>query len=55
LGLQSRKIDNPADAILLITGDKKVGNIVMTVEVLALATMLVEPMTSTEFNATHDN
>jgi len=53
-GFQVGKVHNSADGILRIPGYKKVGYVIVTVEVFAFSAMLVQTMARTEFDAAHD-
>jgi len=39
---------------LRVACDEKIANVIVSVEVLALATMAIEAMSCTEFDTTHD-
>jgi len=53
-GFQLGKIHHPADSVLRIAGDKKIADVVVPVEVLALASVLVKSVPRTKLDAAHD-
>jgi uncharacterized protein YjhX (UPF0386 family) len=53
-GFQIGKVHNSSDRILRISGYKKVGYVIVTVEVFAFSAMFVQTMASTKFDAAHD-
>lgn len=53
-GFEVSKIHDATDGVLRVAGDEKVANIVVAVKVLALASVLVESVSSAELDPPHD-
>jgi hypothetical protein len=53
--LEFRKIDYSPDTVLRIAGNKKVGDVIMSVEMLTLPTMLEQTVSGTKFDSPHDH
>ena len=49
-----REVNHAAHGVLRVACDEKIANVIVSVEVLALATMAIEAMSCTELDATHD-
>jgi hypothetical protein len=52
--LQIGKIHHTTNRILLVSGRKKIGDVVMAMKIFALATMLEQSMARTKPNAPHN-
>jgi hypothetical protein len=50
---QIGEINNPAHQVLGVAGNKKIGDVIVPMEVLALAPMLKKAVACTEANAAH--
>ena len=53
-GLEVRKVDHSTNGILGLASDKEITNVVVPVEILALATMAVQAVTGAKLDASHD-
>jgi hypothetical protein len=51
--LEVRKVDDSAYGIHLLAGHKNISHVVVTVEMFALAAVLVQAMTCTKLDAAH--
>lgn len=52
--LEMRKVHYSSNRILNVSGNEEVSNVIMTVKVLAFASVLKQAMASAEFDSAHD-